>query len=58
MTQGKTITDKQIETIKATFALTGSLTDSAHAANCSLSTAKKYAGSRDDFEALRIEKRI
>ncbi len=58
MAQGKVITDQQIETIKSIFAETGSLTDAGRAAGCSLSTAKKYAGSRDEFEQIRTEKRI
>lgn len=58
MAQGKAITDEQIELIKATFAETGSVRASARAAKVSVSTAKKYAGSRDGFEQLRTEKRV
>jgi hypothetical protein len=51
------ITDEQIETIKATYAATGEYAAAARAAGCAESTARKYAGSRDEFEAIRGEKR-
>ena len=54
----QSITDEQIELIKATFAETGNLRASARAAKVSVSTAKKYAGSRDAFERIRTEKRV
>lgn len=58
MAQGKAITDEQIELIKATFAETGSVRAAARAAKVSVATAKKYAGTRDNFEQLRTVKRV
>lgn len=56
--RGKPISDEQIELIKADFAASGSLRSAARAAGVSVSTAKKYAGSRDEFEHLRKQRRI
>lgn len=58
MKRGTPVSDETIEIIKATFAETGNLRASARAAGCSVATAKKYAGSRDQFEQVRTEKRL
>lgn len=58
MTRGAQVSDETIERIKATFAETGNLRATARACGCSQSTAKKYAGSRDDFEQVRAVKRL
>lgn len=52
------ITDEQIEIIKAVFAETGKIDAAAKTAGVSWSTAQKYAGSRDEYESLRAEKRL
>lgn len=52
------ISDEQVELVKATFAETGNYSLAAKAAGCSVSTAKKYADNRDQFERIRNEKRI
>jgi hypothetical protein len=56
--RGTPVSDETIEIIKATFAETGNLRAAARAANCSQSTAKKYAQSRDEFEQVRAVKRL
>ena len=56
-TQGLTLSDEQVEIIKATFAETGSVRAASRAANVSVATAKKYADNRDEFEQLRTAKR-
>lgn len=55
--RGQRITPEKIETIKAVFAETDSLTAAAKAACVSMGTASKYAKSSDEFEELRTEKR-
>ena len=52
------ITDKQVETIKAAYAETGSITQAARQAGVSLSTAHVYVRSNDSFEDVRREKRL
>lgn len=56
MSQGSRITDEQAETIRATYAMTGKLSQAAKAAGVSESTAKKYANLADGFAELRAEK--
>ena len=58
MGRGTKLSGEQIELIKATFAMTGSLTAAAKAANCGLASAQKYATNRDQFEEVRITSRI
>lgn len=47
---------EQIETIKATFALSGNLSSAARAAGCSKTSARKYVKTDDEFSAMRAEK--
>lgn len=54
----KPIPDEQIEIIKDAFAQTGKVDIAARAAGVSWETAKKYAGSRDQFESIREQKRL
>jgi hypothetical protein len=56
--RGRKITPEQIETIKAIYAETESLTRAAEAAGVSLSTASNYVRSNDEFEEVRSEKRF
>lgn len=56
MAQGSQITDEQIETIRATYTMTGKLSDASRAAGVSESTARKYVRLVDNFEELRAEK--
>lgn len=58
MAQGSRITDEQIETIRATYAMTGKLTDAAKASGVSKSCAQKYIHTSDDLEQLRTEKTV
>jgi len=58
MGQGQALSEAKIEIIKATFAETGSVRESARAAGVSVATAKKYADTRDEFEQLRTERHI
>lgn len=53
-----TITDEQVETIKAVYAETGKIDLARKAAGVSWETARKYAGSRDEYESIREQKRI
>lgn len=57
MSQGSRITDEQIETIRATYTLTGKFADAAKAAGVSISTARRYVTETDNFEELRAEKK-
>ena len=55
--RGRQLTVEQIETIRATYALTKSYTAAANAAGCSINGAKRYITSVDDeFADLRKEK--
>lgn len=56
MPQGSRITDEQVETIRATYVMTGKLTDAAKAAGVSKSCALKYVHTSDGLEQLRTEK--
>lgn len=58
MGRGRQTPDETIEQIKATFSETGSYDAAAKAAGVSWATAQKYADSKDEFETLRVEKRI
>lgn len=58
MGRGRITPDETIERIKATYAETGDVQAAANAAHVSWSTARKYVGSRDEFESIRAEKRI
>lgn len=57
MGKAATLTDEQIETIRATYAMTGKYSDAARAAGCSVGSAHKYVHLSDDLENLRTEKR-
>jgi len=54
--RGSKATVEQIETMRATYALTRSYTAAAKAAGCSRETAKKYAISEDEFSEVRQQK--
>lgn len=56
MTRGRQLTIEQIETIKATYALTRNYAAAAKAAGCSLTAARNYVMNSDGFEELRAEK--
>ncbi len=50
------LTYEQIETAKATFALTNNLSEAARSARCSKTSVRKYIKLDDEFSAMRAEK--
>lgn len=56
VTRGRQLTVEQIETVKATYAMTRNYAAAARAAGCSLTAARNYVQATDDFEQLRAEK--
>lgn len=57
MGKAATLTDEQVETIRATYAMTGKYSEAAKAAGVSIASARKYVLLSDDLEDLRTEKR-
>jgi hypothetical protein len=55
--RGRKITPEQIETIKAIYAETGSVTKAADASGVSRPAASNYVKSDDEFDEVRREKR-
>ena len=56
VTRGRQLTVEQIETIRATYALTRSYAAAGKAAGCSETTARDYIKKSDDFAEFRAEK--
>lgn len=56
MGKSATLTDEQIETIRATYAMTGKYSDAAKAAGVSETSARRYVKLVDGMADLRAEK--
>lgn len=58
MGKAATLTDEQVETIRAAYAMTGKYSEAAKAAGVSETSARRYVQLDDGLEELRAEKRV